>query len=329
MRPRYLEYVELYVGSLGLLSVVGGMLWRDPLNFGLICDIVGAVVFVISMAIYIVKSHKRFADIQATLSQQSGQLRAIQTGYRIDKANETVTPVMTELKEIIKRTEAKPDPVIVACEYTLSYIVRDYTQNLASAIKAGYSNVDRKVEIEDIAPVCVFLEKFAQSIPNGSVYIGITLLTSEQAWEGNDAYNEWGKVLRKRAKNKEIHVCRLWYLGNSPLTDSLKEQIKAQQRDGIIGRILSNNVLENLRLSDISLVWVGQKEKRKVIDFDELARNPIEVLESSGYESLSGLQFDVFTSSYLKCVTVLRKAEIARHARQFSDAWHRSELANT
>jgi hypothetical protein len=202
---------EVLSAGLGVLLVVIGLLLRifmwEP--YDLIPDTLGIAIFLISILFYLDKLLKIAEASKLKIDE-------IKPGFDREPMFATIRPLIASMKS------THDDYIFSSFALTLENIARRYLEATAKALNLAHEDEAEVASLSDIAPVCIFLEELVDSIPVGSVYLGQSLLTSRDAWDGADKYTRWNRLLRDRGKSGEVYICRVWCVSDQKQLQELQ-----------------------------------------------------------------------------------------------------------
>lgn len=145
---------------------------REHFDLSLIFDIIGVFLFVLSIYLSLQR-------IQLYLGSLDKQVKGLQLGHKSEPLYGTVSP-------IIKALINNRNHIYASSGFVLSHVFNRYIRDLAATLSRVTEVTTVDAVIPDVSPVCEFLGNLAETIPRGSVYFGISLLTAQQAWEGDE-----------------------------------------------------------------------------------------------------------------------------------------------
>jgi hypothetical protein len=319
---------EAVSACLGVLLLVAGFLIRVVKGeYDLIFDILGIVIFLVSILFYLDRlvgmvklSTSKISDLEGKLCRIETNFTGLKSGFDREPLFATVRPVIASLKS------TQDDFIFTGFALTLEAIAQRYLETTALALNLAHQSRAQPASLDDIAPVSTFLEHLAVNIPNRSVWLGLSLLTNLEAWEGADRYTRWSRKLRERGKLGEVHICRVWSVRNQNELNDLGVEMRKQANDEVIIRYLSPDVHNDLErlIMDLSLIWIPDSNSQEITRA-ALAENPIAALKASRYRSLPSLFFTVLGATYLESVSAETAERTQERNENYEIVWKRAQ----
>jgi hypothetical protein len=321
---------ERIVAVGGVLSLMSGVIMRATgwtgekgQQLDLIADLVGIVLFLVTIYLYMTRLRQTVEYMQEKLGSNEHKLSELKYGYEREPLFGTVTPIIARLKN-------PENHIFSASAGMLEYIAKNYLQDTARQLDAACDDVQIASFIDGLSPIYFFMDKIAEILPSRSVWIGVSLLSSLDAWEGDDLYTQWTRRLRDRCKlnsEQRIHICRVCCFLERERLKSIETEITAQVRDKVLARVLTGQDYKSVErdVADLSLIWVPSRGANILLS-EDLARDPIDTLRNSGYIPLPSLYFKIWGSSnYIERVTVESERGSVRRTESFRKIWAQSK----
>jgi hypothetical protein len=215
---------------------------------------------------------------------------------------------------------------------TLSPILLETLPQTASGFYDMFQGNKHELKLTEHHVVDNFLRHLVKSLPSGSIWLGITRLTSPEAWHrktANVAYFEFQKIAERRTREQELSYYRLWCFDeeNDLHDEALAEIMREQRESGLQIRYVVGSPIE-----DISLIWIPRTEMAKTPRIKAID-TPIDEIEerADAFEPLCAIRFEPPRGGReLEEMTICSPAidEFKRLCRDFQDNWRSAtELA--
>jgi hypothetical protein len=199
-------------------------------------------VTVVGLALFLVGIVLSLRDIQSQLKEQRDE-HAILLAHRI-------------VAEAGAHRAVDPGTIFIraTCD-VIRGILSDYIPNVAQSLKRHVENPSVEIVVADKSPVFDLMYRLGDSLPDRCVWMGITLLESPAAWEApiDDRFVDFRDLMRRRAKEKQLNVLRLYYFQTPEAFTRMKPQLEVESANGIKVKYLIGGEEPP---PDISLLWL-------------------------------------------------------------------------
>jgi hypothetical protein len=244
------------------------------------------------------------------------------------------------MHEIGRQRLQRPAGVLVSATHeVLHNIIGSYAPSIARDLLESAKDPGRAIRIPDNAPIYDMLGGLARELPEGSVWLGISLLDNPAAWTNpQDRFNSYTRTMRDKASAGELMIGRLYYsrlsvprTGEIPSApaedespgDALLRAMLEEAKAGIAIRFVTGP--RDFAPDDMSLVWVpapGGPRLREIPD-ERVAT----ALRGAGYSLLCAISYVVRAGSVLQEMKIHseRSTEAARLVAVFEEYWTRRD----
>jgi len=249
------------------------------------------------------------------ISQRLGELSFTQRF-----ANTLLT--LSDTSRRLSRREPK-SVYLAATTEALSYLVSDYVPKITTKLEEFATNPRVTIEVSDHSPIFDLMYRLGQTLPTGSVWLGITLLENPSAWvlPAETRFGRFKHIMRKRARSGELGVARIYFFQNESSLTAMQAELSEEIDSRLAVRILR----EPPAPPDISLLY-SPKRRRSTQAINLEVQDPIAQLRDKSYERLCALTYDAHAGTLLKKLSILPgdSTEFSELEGMFADAWKRS-----
>ncbi len=216
----------------------------------------------------------------------------------------------------------------------------DNLTNLISNLEKLQSKKPGCFAIPDRSIVLTLLNQCQEHLPDGGLWIGITKLSSREAWEKNRAQDEFFRYasnIQRRARDQEIIVVRLYVFTDNNQFSNMHDLIQEEkQGNRIIVKILTLNSDFTDEPPDISLLWSARNKqvvnKIRNEENSRLLQNLTEdtvlkvFLGGKDWVPSCGLDFVTKRGEILEQVTIMNPEsdEFDNKCRKFCQFWSKA-----
>ena len=132
------------------------------------------------------------------------------------------------------------------------------------------------------------LDKILSSLKDsGDVWLGITKLVGGWSVQADNSFKKFDLDLHSMSQNKEIAICRLYWVPSETHLEGARPTIEEHQRQGVIARLLVGG-----NPPDISLIWAGAENLLSLLPKLRTAEDPVKVLKQEGLSAVCGMSFN-------------------------------------
>jgi hypothetical protein len=172
---------------------------------------------------------------------------------------------------------------------TISPILLENLPQTANAFYEMLRDQRREVSLKEHHIVDSFLRNLINALPRGSCWLGITRLTSAEAWakdSANMAYYEFQTIAERRTKDGDLNYFRLWSLHDEEHVGRMRSLMTDQCSAGFRTRYATGALLD-----DISIIWIPARESGRLAAVE--VSSPLDTLESQPdkFEPLCAIEF--------------------------------------
>ncbi|HEX8392672.1 MAG TPA: hypothetical protein VF665_09990 [Longimicrobium sp.] len=173
-----------------------------------------------------------------------------------------------------------------------------FVPGIIDEIEAACKKPESQISIDDVSPVHDLLAALATHLPNGGVWLGITLRERTQDWTSyDDAFRRFVTTVRDRAGRGEIQVGRIYEFSSEEARESMSEALATAQKEKINVRTIAPGGHR-----DISILFAPSGRSGDEPRFDN---NLVDSLKIGGYRVLCAAEFDTRGDGVIRGVTLL------------------------
>jgi hypothetical protein len=218
-----------------------------------------------------------------------------------------------------------PDAIHVdVCNRVATYLLKDYTSALAEGIHRSTREPDtRHITVPDYSPIHDLTGSLAERLPNGGVWLGITLVDDERAWSSADQLlNEFAHTTRTRAQAEEITVLRLYNFGADGPSAGMRRCLRREHASKI--RVRYRTVVPPIR--DISLLYAppANGASSPPPTDEDVTRT----LREAGYTLICAVQYDTREGGALRNARIYAPEHdhTRELLREFDNLWAKATV---
>jgi hypothetical protein len=278
--------------SPGTLLAIGGVLLNViPIFFQSLdanhrLSQAGLAMFLAGVVVEITDIRKRSAEAESDLAE----IKALTGG--IDAVINTALPFGTALSGLLEiLTNAEREDVqrfvhIRAGEKLLRDHVVEFIPSFVRRLR-DLQTTRATFELREPYFINDVLSNLKDSLPLGCVWFGVTHLA--EGWledKADPGYYGFADGMRRRSKNGELQVFRIYCLGAGALSEEMQDHLSREAAAGISVRVLTQS---KDCPEDLSLIWSPPGEK--LVQQLTSADNPIEILRKNRVSAICGMKF--------------------------------------
>lgn len=184
---------------------------------------------------------------------------------------------------------------------------RDVAQHLVNFVPGlvrdieqfyGHSAATGSMVVPDQSPVHDLLANLAQHLPQGGVWLGVTLLEQEKTWaDPDEAFSRFATTVRRRARH-EILAGRLYHFTHDDAASAMAATMAREGQAGISIRYRSGGVRR-----DMSLLYAPPEDERNRIT-GPLESDCVRQLREQKYELICAVSFQTRADGVLRGASI-------------------------
>lgn len=326
IRGREVNPTHILAGAALIVSVIsqGAYVWApegDRRNFFEFVRWVSFMIFGGTIFLLMQDIARQFRELKEEHNQAAADLR---------QSHETSLRALNIAQSTMHNADAErwsaehPEAIHVdACNEVTTYLLKDYTSALAESIHRHTREPEtRHISVPDYPPIHEITGKLAEKLPNGGVWLGITLVDDERAWSSADQLlNPFAHTTRTRANRDEITVLRLYNFSSDGPSEGMSKCLQREHANKI--RVRYRLAVPPVR--DISLLYAPPPQGGSPPPLDA---DVTRTLREAGYTLICAVQYDTREGGALRSARIY--APEHGHTREllteFDNLWSRATV---
>lgn len=213
-----------------------------------------------------------------------------------------------------------PDAIHVeACTDVASNLLANHASLIERVHRHTREGAGRPIYVPDYSPIHELTGKLAEDLPQGGVWLGITLVDDERAWSSADqVLNRFAQATRTRAQREQITVLRLYSFGAAGPSEPMRECLAREHRNGIRVRYQLG-----IPPRDMSLLYAPPPGGGTLPALDGDVNR---ALIDAGYSLLCALEYDTREGGTLRSATIYTRGNthVKELLDEFDNLWSRA-----
>jgi hypothetical protein len=271
--------------------------------------------------------------IDAATERIEGKLGGLNLPRQIQDLSERLDDLRPALKsagtamaiyETARDARKNPRTIVLATSNVISEIFSKYVPQLAESLHDHTKDPSLEIQVRDHSPIHDLMYQLASSLKTGGVWFGITLLEHSSAWrmQEGDSFSKFRDLTRKRAREKELCVLRLYHFETKTSFELLEKEMREEMQNGIEVRWC----IGGEKPPDISLLWAPKRDGATQFSMPPEMKDVVSAVRTHYFDRICALEYDTRAGALLTNVILYseKSPEYDRVDNLFQRHWKRA-----